>query len=74
MNLELYQSIFSDLINEKTISATLILFARGIYKLIKSVKESKRDKERQPIQQITNNHYHNCVFNQEKSGMKHNSE
>lgn len=69
MNLEFYQSIFSDLINEKTISGTLIWIVIGIYKRIKSIKESKQDNERQPIQQITNN-YHNCVFNQERTRTK----
>lgn len=73
MNLEFYQSIFSDLINEKTISGTLICFVIGIYKRIKLAKESKLDKERQPIQHITNN-YHNCVFNQERTRTKDNSE
>lgn len=73
MNLELYQSIFSDLINEKTISAALILFAKDIYKFIKSVKKPKPNKECQHIQQITNN-YHNCVFNQERTRTKDDSE
>ena len=60
MNLEtLSINFFSDLINENNFSY-LILFGKRYLRLIHPVKESKRDKK-QPIQQITNNHYHNCT-------------